>query len=108
MKIIVEGITLEEFFQRIEQIVEAQVQGKLPFQPVADISYLTIAETAKLLRVSKPTINQWIKDGFLQSHKIGNRVLFKRDEVDEAVTRISKHVRIGNNQAFLKNKMKKA
>ena len=43
--------------------------------------YLTQGELAKLLKVSLSTINNWKLAGKLKFHKIGARVLFKREDV---------------------------
>ena len=47
--------------------------------------YLSRKEVAKMLKISLPTLNEWSKQGILQSYKKGNRVLYKTSEIEEAV-----------------------
>ena len=42
-------------------------------------------ETAKIIKVSLPTLNSWTKEGFIPSYKIANRVYYKKDEVMESL-----------------------
>jgi len=43
--------------------------------------FLTSIQVCNLLHVSKSTIVNWRSAGKLKSHKIGNRILFKREQV---------------------------
>ena len=49
---------------------------------------LSRKETAKLLCISLPTLNEWTKTGILKAHRIGNRVLYKEQEVIEALVEV--------------------
>ena len=44
-------------------------------------SILTVAEVAKLLRVHRSTISRYARSGELKSYVIGNRRLFKSEDV---------------------------
>jgi excisionase family DNA binding protein len=46
-----------------------------------NIKILTVQEVANLLRVHRSTISRYAKSGELQSYLLGNRRLFKRDDV---------------------------
>jgi excisionase family DNA binding protein len=46
---------------------------------------LTIPEVCTLLKVSKPTIHTWKREGRLPFHRIGAKVYFKEKEVIEAM-----------------------
>jgi excisionase family DNA binding protein len=78
------GINLDLLLQEIEKIIERRLQG-ISQQTSKPSEYLTRKEVARLLRVSLPTIHEWTSSGFLISHKIGNRVLFKPEEVEECI-----------------------
>ena len=43
--------------------------------------FLTSEQVCKMLHISKSTIVNWRSSGKLKSHKIGSRILFKREEV---------------------------
>ena len=48
--------------------------------------WLTVAEAADYLRVSKDTIYRWAKQGKLTLYKLGKLTRLKRSELDELVT----------------------
>lgn len=88
-QIFLQGISLDEFKELLIETVESrfkvqEVQSKVQ----SDQKYLSRAEVAKLLKISLPTLNEWTKIGHLQSYRIGNRVLYKADEVDESLSKV--------------------
>ena len=48
-------------------------------------TYLSRKEVAAQLKICLPTPNDWTREGWLQSYKMGNRVLYKSNEVDQAL-----------------------
>lgn len=84
-RIILEGMTFEEFFERLE--------SKQPTAPVQQTSteddLLSRDEVCTILKISKTTLNNYTRAGKLQKHCIGNRVLYKRSEVLASVQSIS-------------------
>jgi excisionase family DNA binding protein len=46
---------------------------------------LNIDEVCSLLKISKPTLHNWKRDGRLPFHRIGSKVYFKEKEVLEAM-----------------------
>ena len=83
-QIFLNGITLE-------QLAEAVV--KLQQQPIAtpqlENEFITRDEVCKLLNFNKTTLHKHTKSGKLKSYGIGNRVLYRRCEVLEAVKPIN-------------------
>lgn len=48
---------------------------------------LSVAEVAKLLSVTEPTVREWIKDGKLQAHRAGARFWrIRQSEVDRMLS----------------------
>ena len=47
--------------------------------------YLTRQETADMCKVTIETVWAWTKKGKLKAYGIGNRVLYKRSEVEAAI-----------------------
>ena len=83
------GITIDEFFNRLKTVIEA---AQLPDRGEAreqSSSYLSRKEVIILLKISLPTLHSWSKHGILKSHKLGNRVLYRRDEIENAIAGIS-------------------
>ncbi|MGC6434281.1 MAG: helix-turn-helix domain-containing protein [Crocinitomicaceae bacterium] len=58
---------------------------KTNFEPKKPIEFLTRIETSTMLHVSLVTLHQWVKLGILTSYSIGNRVYFKRSEIEKAM-----------------------
>ena len=90
-QIILSGLTLVQFkgilADTIKELYEQKGQSKKEASPSAkEAKYITRKETATLLHISLPTLNEWTKDGTLKSYRIGTRVLYKPDEVAETVT----------------------
>ena len=52
-------------------------------------------ETAKFLRISLPTLHDWTKEGLIRAYRIGNRVLYKKEDIDQALTLINPAYRKG-------------
>lgn len=46
---------------------------------------LTRTETAKQLHVTLPTLRDYTRRGYLKGYRMGNRVLYKRNEVLDAL-----------------------
>ena len=69
---------LKEFW--LSLISEAQKSKECE---VKDETFLSVEETAKELRVTKPTLWRWDKDGYLKPVKIGGRVFYRRSDIDK-------------------------
>jgi len=48
-----------------------------------ETEYLTRKETAKLLRISLTTLNDWSKKGIVNAYRIGTRVRFKSNQIND-------------------------
>ncbi|MEL6834564.1 MAG: helix-turn-helix domain-containing protein [Bacteroidota bacterium] len=72
-------------FRGIEDKIE---RLETQFQPVEPLQYLTRRQVAEMLSISLVTVNDWRKKGILKAYKIGNRVYFKRHEVEAALVEI--------------------
>lgn len=79
-------ITEEEFQERLEAIFQKMLENYSPALPV--IQYLTRNDVAKRLHISLPTLNEYTKSGKLKGYRINGRVLYKEDEINEALTAI--------------------
>ena len=75
------------------QLQEAILQGvksqleqlSKNFQPKEPEEYLTRNEVAEMLKVDISTVHNWSKSGRLKRYGIGNRIYFKRTEVEQAI-----------------------
>ncbi len=75
---------------KIEQLIETRL-NKLAFETTQKDQSVLLSriEVAKLLKITLPTLHDWTKLGWLQSYKIGNRVLYKSEEVAKALHKVS-------------------
>lgn len=85
----IEGINANEFLTRFEALEKGLEQLKNVLTPQnkgkENEDFITRTETAKLLKVTVATVSDWAKKKVLKSYKCGNRVYFKRSEINEAI-----------------------
>ncbi|WP_374464828.1 helix-turn-helix domain-containing protein [Chryseobacterium sp.] len=66
-------------------IPELTAQLSAQFQPKEPTEYLTRSEVCKLLKIDLSTLHRWRKDGTIPSFGMGNRVFFKRSEIEQII-----------------------
>ena len=66
-------------------IPELKAQLSAQFQPKEPTEYLTRSEVCKLLKIDMSSLHRWRKEGKIPSYSMGNRVYFKRSEVDAII-----------------------
>ena len=57
-------------------------------KPAPNNEWLTPDEVSQILKVDKSTVHNWTKKGKLKKYAIGNRVYYKRDEVEAALIKL--------------------
>jgi excisionase family DNA binding protein len=70
--------TVERVTECIKDILQVQDRPE---------EYLTAKETAKLLKISSVTLNDYCKREFIPSYRVGGTVRFKRSEIDGILTK---------------------
>lgn len=76
-------------FEAIQKEWMRQVLTEIPNnEQEKDNQLLTRKETAGLLQVSLVTLDDWSKKGFLQSYRIGNRIRYKKEEVEKSLQQV--------------------
>ena len=83
-QIFLNGITLDELANALKPLLQPQQSNNEITQPEPE--FLTREQVCKLLSFNKTSLWKHTKTGKLKSYGIGNRVLYKRTEVLEAVT----------------------
>ena len=68
-------------------IPELTAQLSAQFQPIQPTEYLTRSEVCKLLKIDLSSLHRWRKEGKLPSYGMGNRVYFKRSEVEQIINK---------------------
>ena len=74
--------------EKLENLEKHLIEIKENFQPKEPEELMTREETAKYLKISLTTLWQWSKKGILPSYSIGNRVYYKRKEIDQSLIRV--------------------
>jgi hypothetical protein len=77
----------EDFRNDLKNIITETIRENQPEQKTnEEPEYLTRKETGKKLHISLVTLNRLTNDGTLQSFKIGGRVLYKTESVNQAIS----------------------
>ncbi len=83
-------ITPEQLQDAILSGVKAEIkQLKQEFQPKEPETFMTRNEVKNLLNVDLSTVHNWTKRGKLKAYGLGNRVYYKRSEVEAAIQPLS-------------------
>ena len=83
-EIILSGISFEQLQDSFITIVQIEVQkivSGLTTAPEPSPELITRKETALILGISLPTLNEWTKTGILPAQRIGTRVRYNRATV---------------------------
>ena len=70
---------------KTQLIPEIKKQLAEEFQPKQATEYLTRDEVCQLLKIDLSTLHRWRKNNTINSYGLGNRVYFKRCEVDQLI-----------------------
>ena len=78
--------TPEELENRIYNRFKSEIDNlKSDFQPKQPTEYLTRNQVKEMLDVDMSTIHNWTKRGKIQAYGIGNRIYYKRSEIEQAI-----------------------
>jgi len=76
---------VEKVCREISAIKSQLEELKSSFEPKSPTEWLTRNEVAEMLKCDLSTIHYWTKKGKLKKHCIGNRVYYKRSDVESAL-----------------------
>ena len=81
------GYDLPDFFAELKKSLIPEITENLSaqFQPKEPTEYLTRSEVCKLLKIDLSSLHRWRKEGKIPSYGLGNRVYFKRSEVEQII-----------------------
>lgn len=86
--IILQGITVDTLLEQIDAIVEKRLNEKIEqLNPKKAYKFLSRKEVCVILKISLVTLSDWTKRGVINSYRIGSRIRFKSDEVENALIR---------------------
>lgn len=84
--ILLENITSDELFTKFRELISEELSKRL--QPEVPQVYITKKEAAAKLRLSLPTLDRLTADGTIHGYRMGRRVLYRADEIDQALKEI--------------------
>ncbi len=80
--ILILEITKQELLQELKDTVVKEIKLLLEDTDRNKKTLLTRKEVCDFLDISESTLNRWTKDGRLITHNKGNRVYYKRSDVE--------------------------
>lgn len=86
--ILLNGINLSDIKKVLREVLEEKSNDFAKPVKSEDQEYLSRKEVAKLLKISLTTLNDWSKQGIIQAYRIGNRVLYKKKEIEDSVSKV--------------------
>jgi hypothetical protein len=86
--IILSPIPISELQSIISETVRAEMQQICTATTSPETEFITRQETAKILDISLPTLNEWTKQGIVIGYRINTRVRYKKGEILDAVKQI--------------------
>ena len=86
-EIFLSGMTADQLSEMIRESLRDELRQLHPEPSAETPNYLTRRETARRLRISLVTLNDWVNRGRIRAHKIGG-VLFRDSDVEAALHRI--------------------
>ena len=57
-------------------------------KPQSETEYITRKETALILGISLPTLNDWSKNGIIPSNRIATRVRYKKSDIEASLDKV--------------------
>ena len=81
----IEELSVQDLRDVIREELRNALKGLNPTEFQKD-EYLTVEETKKMLKISAPTLDRWVEKRYLTKYAMGNRVYYKRSEIEKKVS----------------------
>ena len=78
----IEGVDANRFYGFYDSIIEKIESLEKNLQPKEPTKLMTRQDVAEFLSIALVTVSDWTKKGILKSYNYGNRVYYKRSEVE--------------------------
>ena len=86
--LILTQIPIDDLKIIISDTIREEMQKIATPPPPPETEFITRNQTAQILGVSLPTLNEWTKQGLVVGYRIGTRVRYKKCEILDAVKQI--------------------
>lgn len=87
---ILHNVSAEQISNLFEGLQKQLTELKQNFEPKSPVEYLTRNETAEMLKVDLSTLWLWQKKGKLIPVGLGNRVYYRRCDIENALVLLGK------------------
>ncbi|MEM5565713.1 helix-turn-helix domain-containing protein [Psychroserpens sp. AS72] len=87
-KVILNSIELSDIRKEVEDIFAENLEHFIKPEKKENI-LMSRKDTAKYLCISLPTLHDWTKKGVVKAHRIGNRVLYKLNDIHSALNEVN-------------------
>ncbi len=93
----INNFNIADLEQAIKNVLKENIfNGVLDqIQQVDGLNLYSREATADMLCVSLPTLNDWTKRGVIRAYRIGGRVLYKLEDINESLTEIKTSIKRG-------------
>lgn len=75
-------VSAQDLIDVIDTSVKKTIQELMGNMPMSD-KLIPLKEVAETLNVSRCTLNRWNKDGYLIPIKIGRKVFYRQNDINE-------------------------
>lgn len=86
--IVLSPIPLPELLGEITKAVRSELDARNPATAPPVEELLTTDQTAALLGITRPTLREYRRKGYVTGYRIGTRVRYKRNEVLDSLQRM--------------------
>lgn len=84
--IILQNVSLSDIETLISKVMDEKLKSITPQStPIEPGKLLTRSETANLLKISLPTLDDWTKTGVIKAKRIGTRIRYVYSDVEAAI-----------------------
>jgi excisionase family DNA binding protein len=88
---LIHNVTPEQITSLFEGLQNQIKELNQKFEPKQPTEYLTRNEVSELLKCDLSTLHNWVKKGKLIPFSIGNRIYFKRSDIENALVCLGKN-----------------
>lgn len=83
--IILQNVSLSDIEALVSKVIDDKIKSINPTPANVAGKLLTRQETAKLLKISLPTLDSWTNAGLIKAKRVGTRVRYVYSDVEAAI-----------------------
>lgn len=89
-RIYLDELEYEELLEGLRKVLQCELQSFVnkSGHEDEDDDLLTRKDAAALLKVSLPTLHDWVKSGIIPAYRIGSNIRFKKSELIKSLIKI--------------------